>query len=199
MSQLINDIVSQFGKEALASLGNSIGADQNKTQSAVALAVPLLVKALAKNSSDQDGATSLSNALEKGHDGSILGNLSSVLGSQQTGNIGQAILGHVLGSKMSPVTNMISKVTGLDANAAGTLIAQLAPVVMGFLGKKKKEEHLDESSMASLLDGASKEAEKEAPSEMGMITKLLDSDGDGDITDDLVNLGGSLLKGFLNK
>lgn len=197
MSQLINDIVSGLGKDAVASLGKSIGADQDKTQSAVALAVPLLVQALAKNTSNKDGAASLSNALDKGHDGSILANLSSVLGSQQTSSMGQAILGHVLGSKMSPVTNMISKVTGLEASAAGTLISQLAPVVMGVLGKKKKEENLDGSSVASLLSGASKEAEQKAPGEMGMISKLLDSDGDGDITDDLMNLGGSLLKGFL--
>lgn len=197
MSQLIEGIVSELGKGALDSLGGSLGIEKSQAQSAASLAVPVLMKALAKNTSDSSGAEALSNALDKGHDGSILSNLAGALGSQETTSMGSAILGHVLGNKTSAVTSMISSATGLDSGKALTLVSQLAPVVMGALGKKKKEDGLDASSLASLLTNESSEADSKAPNEMGMIGKLLDSDGDGNVTDDLMNMGGSLLKSFL--
>lgn len=197
MSNLMEGLFSQLGKTAINSLSSSLGADDSQVQTATGMAVPLLMKALSNNAQDSAGAEALSNALDKDHQGSLLDNLGDVLGKEQLASAGSGILKHVLGDKIAPAAAMIAKTSGLSQGNAVSLITQLAPVVMGFLGKQKQEQNLNASSLASLLSNVSKEASDKAPQEMGIVGKLLDRDGDGDITDDLMNMGGSLLKNFL--
>ena len=53
-------------------------------------------------------------------------------------------------------------------------------VVLGALGKKKREEGLDSSGLAGLLGSVKKEIERREPSSAGLLGSLLDQDGDGD-------------------
>lgn len=72
-----------------------------------------------------------------------------------------------------------------------------APVVMGALSKKKKKDGLDASSLANMLRSGEEEVEKKEPEAMGFLNKLLDTDGDGNISDDAVEIGAKPLKSFL--
>lgn len=197
MSKLVETILSNVSGPAMESLGNTVGADNDKVAGAVAAAVPLLIKALANNSSDGSGAQMLSSALDRDHDGSMLDDLAGLLGSEKSMEIGSSILSHVLGSRMGPVAEGLARTTGVDGDTAKVVIEKLAPVVMGYLGKTKKEEGLDSEGLASLLQSESKAVEEKAPGEMNLLTSLLDSDGDGDVTEEIMDIGGSLLKNFL--
>lgn len=197
MSQLLETIVSEVSGSALESLSGSLGTESSKTEGAVATALPLLIKAMANNSSESSGAEALSSALDRDHDGSALEDIAGLVSSDSSVDTGSAILKHVLGSKTDQVANGIAKSAGLDKGTSIALIAKLAPVVMGYLGKKKREDNLDSSGLASLLNSESRAAEEKAPSQMGLLGKLLDSNNDGDVTDELVDMGGSLLKSFL--
>ncbi len=52
---------------------------------------------------------------------------------------------------------------------------------------------LDAGGLSSLLTGERKEAKKQDPTGMSVLENLLDTDNDGQIADDVVKLGGSLL------
>ena len=75
------------------------------------------------------------------------------------------------------------------------LLAMLAPVVLGALGQAQRQKNLDAQGVASLL---TKEREH-ASSALPGIAQLLDMDGDGDVTEEMVNLGSRLLSSFLSK
>ena len=72
----------------------------------------------------------------------------------------------------------------------------LAPLVMGMLGKNQRQQGLDIGGLTDLLGGERKAAQKRAPEAVDLIGSLLDSDGDGSVTDDLAKLGGNLLGGL---
>ncbi|MEO0469664.1 MAG: DUF937 domain-containing protein [Bacteroidota bacterium] len=191
---LLDQLASQFTGDALSQLSNQLGTDESTTSSAIGAALPMLVSALAKNASSDEGAASLSNALQKDHDGGILDNLGGFLGSADNG-AGPAILGHILGNKQSGAQAGISQISGMDAGKAGSLLENLAPVVMGMLGKQQRSEGLDIGGLAGMLMGARNQAQSSGSPAMDMIGSLLDQDGDGSFLDDV----GGMLGGLLGK
>ncbi|HRY61596.1 MAG TPA: DUF937 domain-containing protein, partial [Candidatus Fermentibacter sp.] len=72
---LVQQILGQLAGDGLSNISRRIGADEKATGSALSTVLPLLITALAKNSSEPAGASSLHKALQKDHDGSILEDL----------------------------------------------------------------------------------------------------------------------------
>ena len=182
------------------------GADRQATQTAAAGALSTIVAGLAKNATKPGGAESLANALEKDHDGGILDNMmdmlsggtSSAPSSYERAMNGAGILKHVLGGKQSGAAEIISQMSGLQSNQTGSLMEMLAPMVMGTLGRQKKQNNLNPSDLTDLLSGTIK-SETNQRQEMGLIGKFLDQDGDGSVMDDLAGMGMKMLGNMFKK
>jgi len=193
MASTLETLMGQLGGSTLQNLSSQLGTDPNQTQSGVAAALPLLLGALTRNSQTSSGASALNNALDRDHDGSILDDVTGFLAQGDT-STGSGILKHVLGAKQSRVESGLSQGTGLSGESAGKLLALLAPLVLGALGKTKKEKGMDASALAGYLGHEREEVEKRAPQQMGVLNVLLDSDGDGDVDlSDIAKQGGGLL------
>ncbi|MDZ4682249.1 MAG: DUF937 domain-containing protein [Saprospiraceae bacterium] len=180
------------------------GAEKEQTATAASGIVNTLVSALARNASSQEGASALSNALDRDHDGGILNNLMGMLsGNVQPQNEraanGTGILNHILGDRQGGVSNMVSQMSGLNNNQTSQLMTMLAPIVMGMLGKTKRENGLDEGGLASLLNGTVTQQQSSSNPTMNLVTSFLDSDGDGSIVDDVANMGMKFLGGLFKK
>ena len=79
-------------------------------------------------------------------------------------------------------------------------MAALAPILMGALGKQQRQQGFDASSLAGFLGGEQKEIERKQPGTGGILSSLLDKDGDGDVDiADLAKHGKGLLGRFLGK
>ena len=101
------------GSEAVNQISQTLGANPTTTNKAIGLALPMILGALAKNASNPQGAESLSNTLQKNHDGGILDSLGSYLGSPNTDD-GISILGHIFGQRQGAAAQRVSQNTGLD-------------------------------------------------------------------------------------
>lgn len=175
-------------------LSGQLGADQATTKNALGTALPLLMGALARNSGDQNGAAALNRALDK-HDGGILDNLDGFLEAPDTDD-GNGILRHMLGNRRGNVEAGVSKASGLDPSLVAKLLPMLAPVVLGALGRQKRQNNLSAEGLASMLGSERQQMEKANPA-MGMLQGLLDQDGDGKIADDILGKVGKGLLGSL--
>ncbi|HMR63201.1 MAG TPA: DUF937 domain-containing protein [Anaerolineae bacterium] len=195
MSDLLNMLAGQLGQQNVQQISHTLGADQSTTEQAINAALPLLINALGRNAESPAEAQALTHAVKRDHDGSILDNLSSQLTQQSTLADGNAILGHVLGAKRNNVETGISQATGLDQGSTSQLLMMLAPVVLGALGKQQQQQGLDADGIAGLL----KQERQETESSLGGFARLLDLDGDGDVSDDIINLGTKFLGGWLSK
>ena len=196
-SQLTEGVVDQLSKQ----LG---GADREQTASAASGIFSTLMGALSKNASSNDGASALASALDNDHDGGVLDNFMDMIGGQaQPTNSramnGAGILKHVLGGKQNGAIDMIAKMSGLGGDKAGNLMSILAPMVLGTLGKAKKEQNMGIEDLSSFLGGSVQKQQEVAKDEMGFIGKFLDQDGDGSIMDDVAGMGMKMFGKWLRK
>lgn len=193
MASLLDGILGQLGGGAVENLSRQLGTDPNQTKSGIAAALPVLLGALSRNTQSSGGASALSAALDRDHDGSILDDVAGFFAKGET-STGAGILKHVLGAKQSRVETGLSKSTGMNGQAAGQLLAMLAPMVLGALGKAKREKQMGATDLAGLLGQERQTLEQRAPRQMNVMNSLLDADGDGDVDfDDIAKQGGGLL------
>lgn len=193
MDSLLNTLQSQIGRDAIDRIGRQLGTDEQTTNQAVGAALPLLIDALGRNASTAEGAEALTNAVRRDHDGSRAHNILDYLSGGGDQQEGSSILGHILGGKRSVVETGLSRAAGMDRGNAGQLLTMLAPLVLSQLGGMQRQRNMGAGDIADMLRGDRQRAE----SELGGMSRLLDLDGDGDITDDMLNMGGRLLGGFL--
>ncbi len=201
--EILNELQRGGASDALA---KQLGADTGATRSALASAVPALIGALARNSAKPGGAEALRGALERDHDGSVLDDIVGSLSGAGAGGgrggralDGAGILGHVLGPRQRAVEQQIGQRSGLDADSVSQLLAQVAPLVMGALGKAQRERPLDDWGLQEALGGERERAEASMPGGLGPLAQILDSDGDGQLGDDLARMGGGLLRRFFSR
>ncbi len=194
---LMQMLQQQLDGQPMHALQKQTGADSAQVQSAVQAALPMLLGALASNAKQQQGAQGLWSALARDHDGSVLDNLSGFLGSTTAPEQGQAILKHVLGDKQSKAQTALAGASGLNAQSAGTLLAALAPMVMGMIGKMQNDNQIaDQQQLQSLL-GQERQQLRQQPVAGGLLNMLLDDDGDGQVsTDEVLKRGRGLLGRF---
>ena len=192
MSNSIFDmIMGQLNGDKLRQLGQQAGTDEGKAKQGMQAVIPVLLGAMERNAGDGAGAQALKSALEKDHDGSILDNLGDFLGNPEQGN-GSGILKHVLGERKGKVEERLAQRSGLEQGALGKLMELAAPLVMGALGQQQKQAGGFNTDMLGELLGKQREASESGGGILGMAADMLDSDGDGDIMDDLGGIAGKL-------
>ncbi len=195
MPSIMDLLSQQLGNNAISDLSRQLGTDKAHTEKAMTAALPVLMGALARNASKPEGAEALSRALDRDHDGSVLDNLSGFL-NQPDEKAGNGILKHVLGAKRAPVEAGVSKASGLDANSVAKMMTMLAPLVMGTLGRAKRQQGLDTNALAQALGSERQQIEQRSPG-LGGLASLLDADGDGQVLDDVLGKAGKGLLGRL--
>jgi hypothetical protein len=191
---LIESIQSKLDGNLLDRLKQEIGADsEEQTEAGANAVITALVAGLSRNAQQPEGAQSLNNALERDHDGGLFDDLvGNLFGNRTAPNPktfdGAGILQHILGNKQPVVGEAVGKATGLDKSQILKLMMSLAPIVLGMLGKAKKNKGLGSFELSDLLKGTMQKQVGERK-EAGLLNRLLDSDGDGSIMDDIANLG----------
>ena len=191
LSELLN---SPVGQSIVKSVAGQLGMNEGEASGVVNMAVPAILAGMTRNAQSRDGAESLNKALESKHDGSLLNNLSGMLQGhteelQQDGN---GILGHIFGNKLPAVEQGISQKTGVSMNKIAPLLAMLAPIVMAYLGKEKRQANTGAGGLGDLLGGllGNSQQGKSGGGIMDMLGSALDMDGNGNPLNDI--LGGFL-------
>ena len=173
-------------------VASQLGIGEAQASTAIKAAAPLLVGALQREAASPAGLDALAGALDRDHDGSVLDDIGGFLGGGGSAAAGAGILGHLLGSRQNNVAASLGKSTGLDAGSTLKLLAMLAPLVMGALGKAKRQGPAGAGGLADLLGGATRQVDQQAPDLMSSLGKMLDADGDGSSIDDIAGIAGSL-------
>jgi hypothetical protein len=189
---LLEMLQQRLGSQAVDQISRKLGADPGTTGNAIDAALPLLLSALARNATQGNQAQAIDQAVSQDHDGGILDDIGGYLNRADSGP-GEGILRHVLGGKQQTVQTGLSQATGLDAGKAGQLLTMLAPLVMGAIGKAKRENQLDSGGLSTLLTGEHEQLKQSAPGVMGALGRFLDQNNDGSVMDDV---GGMLGKAF---
>lgn len=196
MSPLVDLLSSNIRESGLEQLSRKLGQDPRTTSEAVDSALPMLIGALGRNAA-KDGAEGLNRALDKKHDGGVLDDIAGFI--DQDDNLdGNGILDHVFGGSGGLAARVLGAKSGLDQNEATALMATLAPMVLGALGRAKRQHGLDDNAVRQLLAVEERGIDKHSPGFMKLIGGVLDANGDGDTdANDLIRAGMQGLGRFL--
>jgi hypothetical protein len=193
MNAISQMVTQQVAGAAAGQMAQRLGISESTAQTAVQLAVPLILSALTRNASQPQGAQALHDAVTSDHDGSILDNLAGYFGNPQAAN-GSGILSHVFGGQRPAVENQLAQATGIDQSSAGNLLEMVAPLVMGAVGREQQENGLDAQGLSQYLGEQQQQAQIANPGLMGTLNSMLDSNRDGSVADDLSRITGNFFK-----
>ncbi|WP_332022891.1 DUF937 domain-containing protein [Kaistella sp.] len=161
---LIELITGNAGNQVASQAENKFGISKNQIIALLAVAAPLVISYLRKKSQeDPNEAEALNNALDKDHDGSILDNPAQVEARVQEGG---SILDHIFGGQKARVENQLSQNTGISMDKIGPVLAMLAPLIMGYIGKEKQSNGVNSGGglgdlLGGILGGAQNQAQAE--------------------------------------
>lgn len=176
MQNLIELLKNQLGEQGIETLSQKVGANPQQVSIAIEGIVPTLLGAMTRNAASTQGASGLLAALDRDHDGSILDDIQGFLGSENTQGAG--ILKHVLGSQRSIAEQRIQQKTGLNPKASAQLFETLAPMVMGALGKEKRNSGgFDAGSLVQMLGGLTGTADKSTSLDLNDILEMFTTEG----------------------
>ncbi len=180
MGNLIEELMGTLGGDITSQLSNAVGIDQNTAAKLIPAVAPMILAGLKKQKDNYGGTERVDHILNKYGSPSVLENLGELFSSKAKDENADPALGGLLGDAGVQASNLISQQFNLDGNTAAKIIPMLAPVILGFLTKKRDHDGVGSNGIASLLD----------------------QDGDGSILDDVAGflmqgLGGSSSGGLL--
>ncbi|MEM7162866.1 MAG: DUF937 domain-containing protein [Bacteroidota bacterium] len=197
MDNLTSVLMQSLGQGGLDMMAQKAGVQSNQAASALEGIIPSILGGMAKNTREETGAGSLLNALDSDHDGSVLDDVAGFMGGGQADGMGAGILKHVLGGNRSSVENGIGQKTGMSASQIGSLMNMVAPLIMGYLGKQRKQNPntMSNSGIGSMLEGLTGAADNGTGLDLGDVLDLV-----GAFSGNKSNSsGGGLLGGLLGK
>lgn len=211
---LLDMLTGPQGQQAITQMGQQFGLSQDQTSGAVKALLPALSSGLKRNVSQPGGLEALLGALDTGHHEQYLDN-PATMGQPETIQDGNAILGHLLGSKevSRAAAARASQTSGVPDGVLKQMLPMLATMAMGALSKQKKDPAVSGvlgaalsaagnsggsssgggilGTVMGMLGGSNKSAPAQAQSGggmAGMLGNLLDADNDGSAMDDIFEM-----------
>jgi hypothetical protein len=183
---IMNAILGAQDGQTVGALSQQFGLSQDQTVSALGALLPALAGGLQRNVSNQGGLDQLMSALSNGQHGQYLDNVG-MLGSAESVTDGNAILGHILGSRdvSRAVANNAASATGIGPDVLKKMLPVVATLAMGALAKQTASQQLQPGQLgrAQMTDN------------IGSLASFLDVNHDGSIADDVMGFVGKMFGG----
>lgn len=151
---LVELIKDQLSGELIGKLSSVLGESESKVGAAVAAAVPSLLSALAGLVSTKSGAEKVVNVLRHpdlsavGDPGSLLRGGSPAVAEEKGEGLLESLLG---GGGLSTIVNALTKFSGASSGTMKSLLAYLAPIVLGTIAGQFKNKPLTPQGLTSLF------------------------------------------------
>lgn len=170
---IIGELMNQVGTgENLTALSSVVGGDEKNVQSALGLALPVLMGSMAKTASAPGGADLVTSMIGQMGGGVSTDSMATYLATPaSTGS--NDIVGSLVGSQMGAIQNAIAQKTGLPPAVIGTLLAIVTPMILGAVKKSFTDKTMDQNSLNTLLGEQAKMAMKSSPDAAALADQFL--------------------------
>lgn len=138
---LAPDIVNKFS--------SAIGESTEKTQKAIKSVVPALLLGIVDKGKTPDGAKNIVNLAQK--DGLEDENIVQDFNDQSILTKGNDAVVGIFGNNLDNVVAKLGDSTGIQSSSIKKMLGMSAPLVMGFIGKKIKNDGLSSSGLMGFL------------------------------------------------
>jgi outer membrane protein OmpA-like peptidoglycan-associated protein len=168
---LVSDLSNLFQNQALSEAANELGEPESSVMRGFQTASAAIVGGLA-GKAGQPGFLKQAFDLIAGplNDSSILSNIRGLFSrstSSSPDGLGGKFLSMLFGGEQGSVAAKVGQASGLKPSSASALMGFAAPMVLGLLGKRVKEGHLDMSSFSRLVQQEGSGASSMLPAGLG--------------------------------
>lgn len=211
---LLDMIMQAQGGATAQQAGQKLGLDPSQTQTAIAALLPAISSALKQNTQSPQGLAGLLGALQNGNHSQYI-DQPEALARPETVTEGNAILGHLFGSKevSRAVAGRASEQTGISSDLLKQMLPLVASMAMGSLSKQTQapdmKSQLAQMAISQMMGGGAKsgglggllggllgggarkqqaQIQQSHQQGMGLLGKMLDADGDGSMMDDILKM-----------
>ncbi len=158
MSNIITELGSLVTSQIVKSAANSLGESEGGIGKVIGALAPTILGGLLNKSSDNSAFGQIFDMLGNKDNAGYLDNLGGLIGG---GNLAHndpkdaagGFLGSLFGDKMGGIIDMVASVAGVKKSSSSSLLGMVAPMIMGYIGKKILKEGLSASGLASFLGG----------------------------------------------
>lgn len=214
---ILQEILRAQGGDVVKQLGQQVGLNQAQVEKALTSLIPALAGGIKKSAQSQSSIEALLRKLQENQDIGVAIERPDVLAKQESTRTGNEILGELFGSKdvSRTVAAHTAEKTGVDLTALKKMLPLIAGLVMSSLNQKSQASSGGLGDLLGSLAGGS----SPAPSRGGLggllgtllggraqlddraqptqskqgLESLLDFDGDGSVSDDMLDLVKKLL------
>jgi hypothetical protein len=216
---LLDMIMQAQGGKAAQNVGGQFGLNAKQSQNAIAALLPAISSALKQNTASPQGLQGLLGALQGGQHEQYI-DQADVYARPETRQQGNAILGHLFGSKdvSRAVAGQAAQQSGIGADILKKMLPMVATMAMGSLSKQTREPSMASQLAGLALGGGSQRSggggmlggllgaalggnrrrqrgyQQAQQQGMGILGNLLDADGDGNMMDDVLKMA---MKGMM--
>src|SRR5262245_27510744 len=178
---ILEAVLGSHGAGATQQLGQQFGLDKSQVSSALSALVPALAAGFQTNASSPQGLDGLVSALGGGQHQRYVDD-AGALAHPDTVTDGNAILGHVFGSKdvSRQVASRAATQTGIGEGVLKSMLPVVAAMMMGTMSKGMAPAGAAQAGVAAGSGDAL----------LGMLTPMLDSNRDGSMIDDVIGILG---------
>ncbi len=178
MPGLLDSLMGLVGPQIVNALASRLGENESAVKGGLQSGLATVLGSIATKSGDSNAMGQIFGMITGPASQAILGSISSLASSGPSGavsDMGQKLLGMLLGSGQNDAVSAIAKSSGLSSASATGIMGMAAPLVMGFLGNKVKNEGLNVASLGNLLVGEMPAIKNMLPAGLGSIVTGLGS------------------------
>jgi hypothetical protein len=155
---LLTGLSSLLTPELIGKAASMLGDSEPAVSKGMGAVFPVLLGSLANRSSDSAFASTLFNLVrDPANDGSLLGNVASLLSPGAASSpmmaLGGKLLSALFGNNLSSLGGSLAGYSGVKPSSASSMLSFAAPLVLSMLGKAVKSGNLNVGSLVSLLTG----------------------------------------------
>lgn len=166
---LIDMVRERFTGNVMQQMGSAMGEDPSTLTKALPGVIATVGGSVAERGSTEAGAQRLMSQLnEGGYTGPNAGN-EEIL-SADTEERGQGMLNGLFGDKLGTITSALGRSGGFsNSKSAGGMMALVAPMIMGVIGKHVRDNRLGAAGLGQLLGGQKSLLSSALPAGLGSL------------------------------
>lgn len=168
MADLLESLRRFISPDLISRTSGELGENEPATAKAFGGIIPAVLAGLVGRTSEPGAMSSIYNMI-RGSDSGLLSNLSNTVPGAPGGTapVGNQFLSQIFGNKIDGVQNALSKYAGIKPTSVSAILGYIAPLVLGFLGKKVHDDELDEDGLSSYLSSQKASIMSALPSGLG--------------------------------
>lgn len=179
MANILDDLKGMVTSEIVSKAANMLGESEGGINKTISALLPTVLSGLVSKSSDSGAFGNIFNLLSDSRNLGFLDNIGGLLGGGNLAHndpkdIAGNFIGQLFGNKVGGMLDLVSNFAGVKKSSTSSLLGMVGPLIMGYLGRKIKNEGLNLAGLTSFLGGQKNSILSALPAGMGSLLGFAD-------------------------